>query len=182
VIQVSNPTQETIQRIAEQTRAIVRRQHRLTGEQPDDFVVRTPESIGEESRLISRQVFFLFFGLAALVALVAASAIVLVFQQAIRARQGEIGIRRALGAEPGDILQQVWAEGLLISLLGGLAGVALGLAATAALARWRELPSAFAPVVLLAPLGVVLLTSLAGLWPARAAARLDPVEALRPAA
>ena len=183
VIQVPDPTQENLDRIAEQTRAIIRKQHRLTTEdQPDDFTVRTPKSIGEESRLISRQVFFLFFGLTALLSLVAASTIVLVFHQAVRARRGEIGIRRALGAEPGDILQQVWGEGLLISVIGGIVGVLLGMAATAALTQWRELPYAVTAVVALAPLAVVVLTSLAGLLPALAAARLDPVEALRPAA
>jgi putative ABC transport system permease protein len=182
VIQVPNPTQENCHRVAEACRAILRRQHQLGPDQPDDFVLRTPETIAEESRGISRSVFNLLFGLAAVLALVAAAVLILVIHQAIRSRRGEIGIRRALGAEPRDILLQVWSEGVLISLAGGALGVLLGGAATWGLARWRDLPFQFNAVALLAPLGVVLLTALAGLIPAQGAARLDPAEALRPTA
>jgi putative ABC transport system permease protein len=182
VIQVPDLSPANLTRVEEAARAILRSQHRLGPDQPDDFVLRTPESIAEESRGIGRSVFHLLLGLAAVFALVAATVLVLVVHQAIRARRGEIGIRRALGAEPRDILLQVWSEGILISLTGGALGLLVGWTAAWGLARWRDLPFHFNTVAWLAPLGVVLLTALAGLIPARGAARLDPAEALRPSA
>jgi putative ABC transport system permease protein len=182
VIQVPYATAERLTEVAEDTRRIMRKQHRLGEGQPDDFVVRTPESIAEESRVISRGVFYLLLGLASLLALVAALAIVLIYQHAIQSRRGEIGIRRAVGAEPRDILQQVWAEGVIVGLGGAVLGMAVGLVAAWGLARWRDLPLAWSLAVFLVPVVVVLVTALAAMVPARAAAGLDPAEALRPAA
>lgn len=137
-------------------------------------------TLTEESRLISRSVFLLLFGLAAVSVLVASSIVAIMFLQATRARQYEIGLRRAMGAEPGDILRQLWAEAAVVSVLGGLLGVGLGLFATSMVSRWRELPSVFDATALAVALVIVLLTSLAALLPARAAARLAPADALRP--
>jgi putative ABC transport system permease protein len=80
---------------------------------------------------------------------------------------------------PVDVLRQIWAEGLLVSLLGGAVGLLLGLAGAWGLAQWRGLPFALEPLVWTVPLALVLVASLAGLFPARAAARLDPSVALR---
>jgi putative ABC transport system permease protein len=162
-----------------QIKAILRDQHHIAPGQTDDFTVRLPEKIAEEARGLSRNVFYLLLGLAGLCALVAALVIALVYQQAVRARQGEIGIRRAIGAMPEDILQQIWAEGLTVSLIGGIVGFLLGFAGAWALANWRQLPFSFDPVVIVVPLILVALASLAGLFPARAAARMQPTEALR---
>jgi putative ABC transport system permease protein len=169
-----------LDRLAAEVRAVLRQAHNLSGDQKDDFTVRTPVTITEESRAISRSVFLLLLGLAAVFAVVAAAVIGLVFHQAVRARRAEIGLRRALGAERGDILKQIWIEGLLVSLLGGVVGLGLGLGGTYGLAAWRKLPFAFDAPVLAVPLAVVVLTSLAGLLPAREAGHLDPAEALRP--
>jgi putative ABC transport system permease protein len=182
VIQVADPTPENMARTAEQVRAVLRRQHRIAEGQPDDFTVRTPQSVADESLAISRNVSNLMLGLAAVFALVAAAVVGLVTHQAVRARRGEIGLRRALGAEPGDILGQVGVEGLLVSLLGGAAGLGLGLAATWGLAHGWQLPFALDAPVWAVPVLVVLLTAAAGLVAARAAARLSPTEALRPSA
>jgi putative ABC transport system permease protein len=180
VMKVSTQSPEQLAGVAGQVTAVMRRQHRIAAGQPDDFTVRTPMSITEDSRVISRSVFLLLFGLAAVAVLVASSIVALVFLQATRARQYEIGVRRAMGAEPGDILRQLWAEAAVVSILGGVLGVGLGVFATAIVSRWRELPSVFDATALAVPLIIVLLTSLAALLPARAAARLAPAEALRP--
>lgn len=182
VMKVSSRSPEDLARVAEQVALAMRRQHRIGEGQPDDFTVRTPMSVTEESRLISRSVFQLLLGLAAVCVLVAASIVALVFHQATRARQYEIGVRRAIGAEAGDVLWQLWAEGALVSLVGGVLGLGLGLLSTRFLSEWRDLPFAFDGVALAVPLAIVVLTSLAALLPARAAARLDPAEALRPVA
>lgn len=180
VMKVSSQSPEQLAGVAEDVKSVLRRQHRIRDGEPDDFTVRTPMSVTEESRLISRSVFQLLLGLAAVSVLVASSIVAIVFLQATRARQYEIGLRRAIGAEPGDILWQLWAEAFLVSLLGGVLGLGLGVFATSVVSQWRDLPSVFDGVALAVPLVVVLLTSLAALLPARAAARLDPADALRP--
>lgn len=180
VMKISSQSSGDLAGVAGQVRAVMRRQHRIGTGEPDDFTVRTPLIVTEESRLISRSVFMLLFGLAAVSVLVALSIVALVFLQAIHARQYEIGVRRAVGAEPGDILRQIWAEAAIVSLLGGVLGLGLGVFTTSIVSRWRELPSVFDGAALAVPLVIVLLTSLAALLPARTAARLDPADALRP--
>ena len=99
----------------------------------------------------------------------------------VRERTREIGIRKAIGARGRDILAQFLVEALTLSLLGGLIGVVVGLAVSVAHRRDRRLglhrstrrPSSIAVGFSLA-VGVVF-----GVWPARQAARLDPIAALR---
>ena len=180
VVQANSRDPLVLEDLRSQVSTILRKQHRIAKDQPEDVTVRTPQTIAKEQRKMWNTVFYIMLGLTALCGIVAAVIIVLVAGQAVRTRRGEIGIRRAVGATPGDILQQVWAECLIVSLLGGLLGTVLGLAGGWGLARWRHLEFGFTPADLLGPLALVLLGSLAGLLPARAATRLDPVEALRP--
>lgn len=182
VIQAKDATPETLKKLEEQITALLRQQHHLAEGQDNDFSVRLPSKIAEQSRGISRNVFLLLLGLSAVCGLVAAIVIVLVNGQALRTRRGEIGIRRALGATPSEILGQIWCESLAVSLLGGALGAGLGLLTAYGLSKGRDLPLAVNGLVILVPLAVVALTSLAGLLPARSAAKLDPAIALRPGA
>jgi len=178
VVQAEEITPAFLARLDQDIKRIVRERHGIAPGQPDDFVTRLPEVVAEQARGISRSVVFLLLGLAVLCALVAAAAIGVVFAQAVRARRGEIGVRRATGATPGDILWQIWTEGLLVSLLGGLAGFAVGWFAAEWLAASRNLAFGLDPIVVMIPVSLVLLSSLAGLIPARLAAKLDPAVAL----
>jgi putative ABC transport system permease protein len=98
----------------------------------------------------------------------------------VRERTREIGIRKAVGARGRDILAQFLVEALTLSLLGGLIGIAVGLLVSAGIGRFAGWGFAFSPTTV----GVAVLFSLAvgvvfGVWPARQAARLDPIAALR---
>lgn len=181
VVKVSSQSPEELAGVAAQVANLMRRQHRIGAGEPDDFTIRTPTSVADEARLISRSVLLLLLGLAAVAVLVASSMVAMVFFQATTARRYEIGLRRAMGAEAGDILRQMWAEAAVVGLLGGALGLGLGVFATSIVSRWRELPSAFDGPALAVPLAIVVLTSLAALLPARAAARLAPADALRQA-
>jgi len=178
VVQARDSSAETLANLEQQIRVVLREQHRIAGAE-DDFVVRLPDTIAEEARGLSRSVFVLLLGLSGVGAVLAMLVIGLVTQQGVRVRRGEIGIRRAIGALPDDILQQVAVEGVAVSLVGGLVGLALGLPAAWLLARWQALGLGFTVAAVVGPLLLVTLAALAGVLPARAAARLDPAVALR---
>jgi putative ABC transport system permease protein len=182
VVQVSGTDGEIMSRVEADIKRILRERHAIPEGQADDFAVRLPDLIAEQSRGISRSIVFLLLGLAILCAFVAGAAITVVFGQAVRARKAEIGVRRALGATSADILWQIWGEGFVVSIVGGMAGFALGVVAAEWLTSSRDLAFRFAPLVILIPMGLILLSSLAGLIPARMAAKLDPAVALRPSA
>lgn len=179
VVQAENDAADTLAALESDIRTILREQHRLSDGESDDFTIRLPETIADESRGVSRSLFYLLFGLALVGAVVAMLVIGLVTQQSLKARQGEIGIRRAIGALPEDIHQQVTAEALAVSMVGGLVGVAAGLAAAWPLALAQGLAMGVDAWVVTGPLLLVTLAAAAGIIPARAAARLDPAVALR---
>jgi putative ABC transport system permease protein len=158
---------------------LLRDQHGISGSAPNDFVVRLPDTIAEQSRGLSRSMFLLLLGLSVVGAALATLVIGLVTQQGTRVRQGEIGIRRAIGALPSDILQQIVLEAAAISVAGGVAGLGLGVPVAWFLARSQTLGFAVTPIVVIGPLLLVTLAAMAGVLPARAAARLDPAAALR---
>jgi putative ABC transport system permease protein len=179
VVQARDSEADTLASLDNQIRTILRGQHGLAGGQ-DDFVVRLPDTIAAEARGLSRSLFFLLLGLSAVGGIVAMLVIALVTQPSVKVRQGEIGIRRALGAQPDDILHQVAAEAAVISAAGGAIGVALGIPVAWLLARSQGLEVDVTAAVVVGPLLLVTLAALAGVLPARSAAKLDPATALRP--
>jgi putative ABC transport system permease protein len=179
VVQARNTEPETLASLEQQIRSSLREEHGLIQGGADDFVVRLPDTIAAEARGLSRTVVFLLLGLSVVGAAVAMLVIGLVTQHSIKVRQGEIGIRRAIGALPRDIVQQVGAEAAAISVLGGVFGIVLGLPVAWLLARSQALGVTVTVAVIVGPLVLVTLAALAGLLPARAAAQLDPATALR---
>jgi putative ABC transport system permease protein len=179
VVQARDSAPDTLASLAQQIREIVREQHGTLDSGAADFVVRLPDTIADEARGLSRSVFFLLLGLSGIGAAVAMLVIGLVTQQSIKVRQGEIGIRRAIGALPGDILQQVAVEAAAISVAGGVIGVALGMPVAWLLARSQALGVNVTMAVIIGPIVLITLAALAGILPARSAAHLDPAAALR---
>jgi putative ABC transport system permease protein len=122
----------------------------------------------------------LFLGLAAVALLVGGVGVANIMVISVLERRSEIGLRRALGATRGQIRAQFFWEAVLIGLLGGVAGVAVGAAATAAYASSHQWESVVPPVAIAGGLGAAALVgAIAGLLPALRAARMAPTDALR---
>jgi putative ABC transport system permease protein len=149
-------------------------------EHPEEVEVSRP-SDALAARAAAKSAFTsLFLGLGAVALLVGGVGIANVMVISVLERRSEIGLRRALGATRRHISVQFLTESLLLALLGGVAGTALGAAVTTGYALSQDWPAVVPPVALLGALGAaVAIGAIAGLYPATRAARLAPTEALR---
>ena len=160
--------------------ALLRERHELAATDDDDFSVFDQTQLLEAASSISATLTLLLGGIASISLVVGGIGIMNIMLVSVRERTREIGIRKAIGARRRDILAQFLVEALTLSLLGGLIGILLGLAVSAAIGQLAGWGFTFDPVTVLA----AVLSSLAvgvvfGVWPARQAARLDPISALR---
>jgi putative ABC transport system permease protein len=149
-------------------------------ENPEEVTVSRPSDALEAQAAADDALTTLFLGLGAVALLVGGIGIANVMVIAVIERRGEIGLRRALGATRAHIRRQFLTEAVILSALGGVVGVALGIGATylySALQGWRVIiPSTAAAGGFIAAL---LIGAVAGLYPAMRAAKLAPTEALR---
>ncbi|HYN19350.1 MAG TPA: ABC transporter permease [Thermoanaerobaculia bacterium] len=160
--------------------SVLRREHRLRPAQPSDFNIRNQTTLMETFQATTRTFGFLLAGIALVSLLVGGIGIMNIMLVSVTERTREIGVRKALGARKRDILLQFLIEALALCLVGGGVGVLLGVGGAMALQRmagWNTAVSAESIVIAFvfsAAVGIFF-----GLWPARRAARLDPIEALR---
>jgi putative ABC transport system permease protein len=156
------------------------RQHGLAATATADFSILDQAQLLATASSIAGTLALLLGGVASISLVVGGIGIMNIMLVSVRERTREIGIRKAVGARGRDILAQFLIEALTLSLLGGMIGVVLGLAVSALIGHIAGWGFAFSPVIV----AVALLFSLAvgivfGVWPARQAARLDPISALR---
>lgn len=160
--------------------ALLRDRHELAASDDDDFSVFDQTQLLEAASSISGTLTLLLGGIASISLVVGGIGIMNIMLVSVRERTREIGIRKAIGARGRDILAQFLVEALTLSLLGGLIGIVVGLSVSALVARIAGWAFSFNPSTIV----TALLFSLAvgvvfGVWPARQAARLDPITALR---
>jgi putative ABC transport system permease protein len=158
----------------------LRREHRLRPNQPDDFQMRSQadflNTLGETTQVFT----YLLSGIAAVSLLVGGIGIMNIMLVSVTERTREIGIRKALGATRSAILLQFMIEAIVLCCLGGLIGILVGSGGATALSK------AFAWNVKISPAAIFLAFAFSaavglifGVWPARRAATLDPIVALR---
>jgi putative ABC transport system permease protein len=163
-----------------QISALLRQRHDLASPDEDDFAIFDQTQLLAAATSISGTLTLLLGGIASISLVVGGIGIMNIMLVSVRERTREIGIRKAIGAKARDILAQFLVEALTLSLLGGLMGVAVGLGVSALIARLAGWAFAFNPTTLLAAvLSSLLVGVVFGVWPARQAARLDPINALR---
>jgi len=179
-IGVSVATDDQMEAATTAITALLRDRHELAATDAADFQVFNQTQLLDAASSISATLTLLLGGIASISLIVGGIGIMNIMLVSVRERTREIGIRKAVGARGRDILAQFLIEALTLSLLGGLIGILLGLAVSALIgqiAGWgfQFNPTTVAAAVLFSlAVGVVF-----GVWPARMAARLDPISALR---
>jgi len=164
----------------EEINALIIRRHRLTPEHYDSFNIRNFADIQAALQNTTRTFSILLGSVAAISLVVGGIGIMNIMLVSVKERTREIGLRKALGATPRDILMQFLVEAILITFLGGLAGILLAGVISwliTTLAQWKMVitfGSLCLAFIFSAGVGIVF-----GLWPAKQAAELDPIRALR---
>jgi putative ABC transport system permease protein len=179
-INVLAPSEEQIPVTMAEVQRIIRREHRLRAGQEDDFQVRNQSdflaTLGETTQIFG----LLLAGIAIVSLIVGGIGIMNIMLVSVTERTREIGVRKALGATKTNILLQFLIEALVLCLMGGLVGIALGAGSAMFLhAAFKWNTSVGPSSVLVAFAFSAAVGILFGVWPARRAASLDPIEALR---
>jgi putative ABC transport system permease protein len=161
-------------------RAIMRESHGLGAAEPDDFTIRNQDQLADAAQGTTEVMSLLLAAIASISLLVGGIGIMNIMMVSVTERTREIGIRMAIGARGSDVLTQFLVESIVMSVLGGLIGLAAGFGGAMLLGRltgWSTatpIEAVFLAVGFSAAVGVFF-----GYYPARKAASLNPIEALR---
>jgi putative ABC transport system permease protein len=159
--------------------ALLEQRHGTTGTD-NDFNIADQAQLLDTFSSVTGLLTLLLAGIASISLIVGGIGIMNIMLVSVRERTREIGIRKAIGARGSDILLQFLVEALVLSLLGGLIGIVLGVAASAVIGAIAGWGFHFSPLTVLVAVGFSLAVGVVfGVWPARQAARLDPITALR---
>jgi putative ABC transport system permease protein len=180
IIQVAARAPDLIDDAMGEIRVLLRQRHRLQPGQDDDFNMRSQEEIAATAGETTRTFAVLLASVAAISLLVGGIGIMNIMLVSVTERTREIGLRMAVGAKARHVLGQFLLESVALSVVGGAAGVGLGIGASMLIARFAGWPVDIAPRSVLIAFGFAGLVGVFfGFYPARKAARLDPIEALR---
>ena len=180
MLQISAASAELIPQAQREIEILLRERRHIASGENDDFMVRDMTEIIETMQSTTKMLTTLLGAVAAVSLLVGGIGIMNIMLVSVTERTREIGTRLAIGAMERDVMVQFLVEAMALSSLGGLVGVALALAASLGLIRMLDVPFDFnvginlLAFVFSAAVGIVF-----GFFPARKAARLDPIEALR---
>ncbi|HEX5386650.1 MAG TPA: ABC transporter permease [Gemmatimonadales bacterium] len=159
---------------------VLRKTHKIRPGADDDFSVRNPQDILETQQQATQVFTYLLASIAAVSLVVGGIGIMNIMLVSVTERTREIGVRKALGATRLNILLQFLVEALVLCLSGGVIGSALGITAAVVLSRLMHWNTLIAPGAIVIAFGFSAAVGLFfGLWPARRAASLDPIVALR---
>jgi putative ABC transport system permease protein len=166
--------------ISEQVGTILRLRHRLMDGVDDDFMVRTQAEMTTMLTSTTNTMTYLLAGIAAVSLIVGGIGIMNIMLVSVTERTREIGLRQSVGARDLDVLTQFLVEAIVLSLAGGAIGILLGAGVSYGVSQIMKWPTVVSPNSVLLSFGVAAATGVFfGFYPARKAAALDPIEALR---
>jgi putative ABC transport system permease protein len=179
-VTVSAASADAVDQTAESIREVLRVRHKIVPGEPDDFMVRTLEDMASVRTEKTKTMTTLLAGIAGVSLMVGGIGIMNIMLVSVTERTREIGLRMAIGARGKDVLLQFLVEAVVISLFGGLIGIGLGFGLSAAVQRFMTWPTAIPADAIAMAFGFSGATGVFfGFYPARKAASLDPIEALR---
>ncbi|HEV2690488.1 MAG TPA: ABC transporter permease [Bryobacteraceae bacterium] len=178
IVQARGP--QAIQTAQDEMTSVLRQRHHLQQNQDNDFTVRNLEEVFKAQETSSHVMSILLAAIASVSLIVGGIGIMNIMLVSVTERTREIGLRQAVGAKTKDILTQFLVEAVTLSILGGVVGIILGVIASKLIsifAQWSTLVSPAA--ILMAFVFSALVGVFFGFYPARKAALLDPIDALR---
>ncbi len=179
-IQVSAVSEEATAQAEQQIATLLRARHNIRAGQEDDFTVRNLSDVAETAAETSRVMTMLLGGIAAVSLLVGGIGIMNIMLVSVTERTREIGIRMAVGARSKHVQYQFLIEALILGLAGGLTGIAVGAGTSYGFAEFLHWPQLLSPVAMAgSAVFSMLIGVFFGYYPAKKAAALDPIEALR---
>jgi putative ABC transport system permease protein len=179
-IVVSAVSAERVPEAQQQITALLRQRHRIAQDREDDFTIRNLSDITEAATNSARVMAVLLGSVASISLLVGGIGIMNIMLVSVTERTREIGIRMAVGARSRDIMLQFLVEAVVMAATGGIIGILLGIGSSEVLRQWAQWPTHIDPVIVV----IAFLFSGAvgvffGFYPAKKAATLDPIDALR---
>jgi putative ABC transport system permease protein len=180
-IVVQTRSASTLNDCQDEIKKVLRKRHRLSPGQPNDFEMFTQEATRKQFAQTMRLLAVVLYSISILSLVVGGIGIMNIMLVSVTERTREIGVRIAVGAQRWDILRQFIIESSIISLLGGLFGVLLGLGFNNLVEKVTQVLTTYtSPRIIVIAVSMAVLTGLfSGIYPAYKASRLDPVEALR---
>jgi putative ABC transport system permease protein len=171
---------ERVPEAQEQITALLRQRHRIGPDREDDFNVRNLSDIAEAATTTARVMAVLLGSVASISLLVGGIGIMNIMLVSVTERTREIGIRMAVGARSRDIMLQFLVEAVVMAAIGGIIGILLGIGSSEVIKDWAQWPTLIDPaIVAIAFLFSGAVGVFFGFYPAKKAANLDPIDALR---
>ncbi len=179
-IDISVHDQNSINQTMEDVEAILRDQHKLSENDENDFRISSAQDILTTVQTITGLLTAMIAGISGISLVVGGVGVMNIMLVSVTERTKEIGLLKAIGAKQKDILTQFLMESVVMTVIGGIIGIILGITGAFAISLLANIPFVVSVPAILIAVGVSTLVGIVfGLYPARRAARLSPIDALR---
>ena len=180
MVYLTAATQESMTQVQTDATDLLLSRHRISDAADADFQVQSQQSLADTVSTITNTLTLLLGAIAGISLLVGGIGIMNMMLTSVTERIREIGLRKAVGATAGDVTLQFLTEAVALTLIGGVVGIALGWGVSAAISAFSSLTTTVSPISVVLAAGVSTVIGLVfGFYPARRAAKLDPIESLR---